>query len=225
MRRWGRTVWSAAAARVLSPLPERARGYRDLFSRLVPHASKYRSTVARWCMVYPIGTNGRGRALRGPPDAPPHRTGKERGLPPLHQHISSTSGAPADPAPASPAGRRARRTGAAATVALAALAVGGCGGSSVLPAAGPTSPSATFGGNPPMATVVTIDKVAGTVQKPYHRTVPRPRQAPHPTGGPGGRRVVRRRLRRGRLPDAQLPRRLQDASPRRRGTTRSSRRP
>jgi hypothetical protein len=55
-------------------------------------------------------------------------------------------------------------------VALAALAVGGCGGSSSSPSAGPTSPpSATFGGDPPMATVVTIDKVAGNVHKPYHR--------------------------------------------------------
>ena len=91
-------------------------------------------------------------------------------MPPLHQHTSSTSGTPADPTPASRAGRRTRRTGAVAIVALAALAVGGCGGSSSSPSAGPTSPpSATFGGNPPMATVVTIDKVAGNLHKPYHR--------------------------------------------------------
>jgi hypothetical protein len=54
-------------------------------------------------------------------------------------------------------------------VALGALAIGGCGGGSSAPSAAPTSPGATFGGNPPMATVVTIDKVAGNFQKPYHR--------------------------------------------------------
>jgi hypothetical protein len=53
---------------------------------------------------------------------------------------------------------------------MAALAVGGCGGSdSSTPTAGPTSPSVTDGSNPPMATAVSIDHVAGTVHKAYHK--------------------------------------------------------
>ena len=39
------------AARVASPLPDTCAWCRDALSRLVPHASKYRSTVARWCKV------------------------------------------------------------------------------------------------------------------------------------------------------------------------------
>jgi hypothetical protein len=49
--------------------------------------------------------------------------------------------------------------------AAAALVVGGCGGGeSSTPAAAPTASAS--GANPPMATVVTIGKVAGTVHKP-----------------------------------------------------------
>src|SRR4029077_14750689 len=58
------------------------------------------------------GPDGKGPGV--PPRAPrcpPASDGKERGSPPLHQHTSSTSGAPADPTPASPARRRTRRTG------------------------------------------------------------------------------------------------------------------
>lgn len=49
-----------------------------------------------------------------------------------------------------------------------ALAAGGCGGSdSSSPGAGQT-PSATFGGNPPMATTLKLDRVVGDLKKRYH---------------------------------------------------------
>ena len=95
---------------------------------------------------------------------PPNRTGKERGLPPLHQQFSDIPGGAIDRAERA-RGLRARRTGAVALAAAAALALGGCGGgdSSTPEAASTASASAA---NPPMATVVTIGRVAGTVHKP-----------------------------------------------------------
>src|SRR3954447_11185276 len=140
-------------------------------SRLVPHARKYRSTVPGWCMVYPIGMDGRGRAPRGPPEAPPGPDGKERGLPPLDPHPSTSPGAHTDlpvTGPVTrPARRRVRRAGAAALAAAAALAVGGCGGDSSTPSAPPTTGSSS--GAPEVATVVSIDKVAGTGKTSYRQ--------------------------------------------------------
>jgi hypothetical protein len=62
------------------------------------------------------------------------------------------------------------RSSAAALVAV--LALSGCSSSSdsSSPSAGPSSgASATFGGNPPMATAVTIGHVAGAYRKPNRR--------------------------------------------------------
>jgi len=87
-------------------------------------------------------------------------------LPPLHQHPSTTTDAPDVASVRRHAGHGARRTGAAAIAVLVALAVGGCGGgSSSSPSAGPSSNGPSTG-TPPVTTVVSIDKVAGTVHKP-----------------------------------------------------------
>ena len=87
-------------------------------------------------------------------------------MPPLHQHPSTTTDAPDVASVRRHAGHGARRTGAAAIAALVALAVGGCGGgSSSSPSAGPSSNGPSTG-TPPVTTVVSIDKVAGTVHKP-----------------------------------------------------------
>lgn len=91
-------------------------------------------------------------------------------MPPLHLHFSGTSDGSDGRHAGRPATRRSRRTAAAVMVASAALVVGGCGGSSSSPAAVPTSPaSASPTSAPPVATVVTIDKVAGSFHQPYHR--------------------------------------------------------
>lgn len=88
-------------------------------------------------------------------------------MPPLHQYSSGASGAADDRAAERPTARRARRAGAAALAATAALAIGGCSGSdSSTPTAGPSSSSDA---TPPMATVVTIGQVAGTVHQPNRR--------------------------------------------------------
>ncbi len=70
-------------------------------------------------------------------------------MPPLHQHL-------------------VRRTGAAALAVATALALGACGGggSSSTPSAGSSGTTAV----PPMATVVSIDQVAGTGRSSYHQT-------------------------------------------------------
>ena len=84
-------------------------------------------------------------------------------MPPLHQHHSR------------PPGRAtARRTGVATVLAVAAIVLGGCGGDdSSTPTSGSSTPGATDGGNPPMATAVSIGQVAGTAHKPdrqrFHR--------------------------------------------------------
>jgi hypothetical protein len=85
-------------------------------------------------------------------------------LPPLPQHFSGIPDAADDRVAHRSHGRPARRTAAVGLAAAAALMIGGCGGSdSSTPSAG--SPSSSIA-NPPLATVVTIGKVAGTVQKP-----------------------------------------------------------
>ena len=69
-------------------------------SRLVPHARKYRSTVARWCKVYPIGVTGRGRALRRAPRSTPTPDRKGTRLaspPPALQRHSGAATTPRDP--------------------------------------------------------------------------------------------------------------------------------
>ncbi len=70
-----------------------------------------------------------------------------------------------------PLHQRTTRSWAAAATLAAALVVSGCSSSgSSSPSANPsTGGSATFGGNPPMATAVTIGDVAGAFRKPYHR--------------------------------------------------------
>ena len=94
-------------------------------------------------------------------------------MPPLHQHPSPTTDAPGDASRTRHARYAGRRTGAAVVSVLVALAVGGCGGgSSSSPSAGPSSNGPSTG-TPPVTTVVSIDKVAGTVHKPnrerFHR--------------------------------------------------------
>src|SRR6185503_369313 len=74
---------------------------RGSSSRLVPHAHKYRSTVLRWCKVYPITTTGRCQEvpepIRDTETAPPRtdRKGPEACLPPTRVR----------PDPAPPRGR------------------------------------------------------------------------------------------------------------------------
>lgn len=91
-------------------------------------------------------------------------------MPPLHQDPTRPSGSRDAAEPSRPTGRRSRRTGVAAVLAVAALALGACGGGdSSTPTSGSSAPVATDGGNPPMATAVSIGQVAGTVHKPYRQ--------------------------------------------------------
>jgi hypothetical protein len=52
---------------------------------------------------------------------------------------------------------------------VVALVAAGCGGSDSSSPAGVPTPSATSGGNPPMATTVKLGRVVGDLKKKYHR--------------------------------------------------------